>query len=318
MEIKIEEKMCDEQTQKLLDRANGQRPPGSRLVIEQGTLGSKLWWLIKTPFRTLMCLSLVTVFFVTYFGFMLPVMWARTVWPRLYWFVEGKLYRWLQSFIAYWGYTAGYDVYEFGDDVTTYYRDERVLMMCNHQSTADVPTLMTVLQNKGVASRKTLWLMDIMFRWTPFGIVGNNHGDYFIQQGKATRDKEILRLKKHLQDVFWDRDRRWVILFPEGGFYYKRVESSQSYGKKNGFPHLLYTTLPRMGAVQAILEEVGPRDENDEPRERTNSKLKLLKDTVGAIREKKYVKGESSNKYFINSTLQNTKKRDLKLNIRSN
>lgn len=49
-----------------------------------------------------------------------------------------------------------------------------------------------------------------------------------------------------------------------------------------------------MGAVKAILEEVGPRsDDDDEPRERSNSKLKLLKDTVGAIREKKYVKGRS-------------------------
>lgn len=33
--------------------------------------------------------------------------------------------------------------------------------------------------------------MDIMFRWTPFGIIGHNHGDYFITQGKASRDKEI-------------------------------------------------------------------------------------------------------------------------------
>lgn len=38
--------------------------------------------------------------------------------------------------------------------MTTYYRDERVLVMCNHQSTADVPTFMTCLQSKGVASRK--------------------------------------------------------------------------------------------------------------------------------------------------------------------
>ncbi|KIH43936.1 hypothetical protein ANCDUO_26051, partial [Ancylostoma duodenale] len=118
-------------------------------------------------------------------------------------------------------------LFEYGDDVTTYYRDERVLVMCNHQSTADVPTLMACLQSKGVASRKTLWLMDVMFRWSPFGIIGNNHGDYFIKQGKATREKEILRLKQHLREVFWDRDRRWVILFPEGGFYHKRVESSQ-------------------------------------------------------------------------------------------
>ncbi len=69
--------------------------------------------------------------------------------------------------------------------------------------------------------------MDVMFRLTPFGIVGRMHGDYFIQQGKATRDKELHRLQLHLRDVFWDRDRRWVILFPEGGFFYKRVDSSQ-------------------------------------------------------------------------------------------
>ncbi|KHJ78203.1 Acyltransferase [Oesophagostomum dentatum] len=166
-------------------------------------------------------------------------------------------------------------VFEYGDDVTTYYRDERVLVMCNHQSTADVPTLMACLQSKGVASRKTLWLMDVMFRWSPFGIIGNNHGDYFIMQGKATREKEIQKLKQHLREVFWDRDRRWVILFPEGGFFHKRVESSQKYvhilsdkmmstsnkgflgtEKLNGYPHLKFTTLPRLGAVKAILEEV--------------------------------------------------------------
>ncbi|KAF8383288.1 acl-14 [Pristionchus pacificus] len=270
------------------------------------------------PIRAAICFSNVTVFFLAYFGFMLPMLWARSLWPRLYWFYEGKLYRWLQAFIGYWGYTAGYDVYEFGDDISLDCVGERTVVMINHQSTADVPVMMAVLQNKGVTSRKTLWLMDVMFRWTPFGIVGRMHGDYFIQQGKATRDKvreararsaglcgkgkatkdkEIGRLKRHLREVFWDRDRRWVLLFPEGGFYYKRVESSQKYGETNGFPHLLYTTLPRQGAVQAILEEIGPRHDSDSSssdtntRPRTTSKLKLLKDTVDAIREKKYLKG---------------------------
>jgi len=167
--------------------------------------------------------------------------------------------------------------------------------MINHQSTADVPTLFTALQSKGVATRKTLWLMDVMFRWTPFGIIGRMHGDYFIQQGKATRDRELGRLENHLRRVFWDRDRRWVILFPEGGFYYKRVESSQEYARKNGFPHLEHTTLPRMGAVKVVLDTLGPRKEELKPQEtihksRSAASLKLLKDTFGAIREKKYVK----------------------------
>ncbi|KAK5977488.1 PlsC domain-containing protein [Trichostrongylus colubriformis] len=263
----------DEETAELLKKLSvpgRDRPPGSRSILSQATTEEKILWFIKTPIRALMCLSLVTIFFLTYFGFMIPVMWARKVWPRLYWFVEGKLYRWLQGFIGTWGYTAGYDVFEYGDDLTPYYRDERVLLMCNHQSTADVPTLMACLQSKGVASRKVTLLMEISVH-------------------------RIMTLKQHLQDVFWDRDRRWVIVFPEGGFYYKRVESSQRYGKLNGFPHLKYTTLPRMGAVKAILEELGPRgDSTDETRERSSSKLKQLADTitdtVGAIREKKYVK----------------------------
>lgn len=69
--------------------------------------------------------------------------------------------------------------------------------------------------------------MDVMFRWTPFGIIGRMHGDYFIKQGRDTREKELLKLKKHLRKVFWDRDRRWVIVFPEGGFLYKLIENSQ-------------------------------------------------------------------------------------------
>ncbi|KAI6186369.1 CBN-ACL-14 protein [Aphelenchoides besseyi] len=277
-----------------------EKPPGSRSRWSQASYFERVIWVLGVPLRAVLCVSNVTVFFVTYFGFMVTVLWARWFWPRFYWFYEGKLYMWLQGFIGYWGYTADYDVYEYGDDITSYGDSDRVLVMINHQSTADVPTLFTVFQHKGVATRKTLWLMDVMFRWTPFGIIGRMHGDYFIQQGKASRDRELVRLRQHLEKVFWDRDRRWVIIFPEGGFYYKRVESSQKYARENGFPHLKHTTLPRMGAVKVILDTLGPRKEDADSREssstslhqsRSGNHIKLLKDTVGAIREKKYVKG---------------------------
>ncbi len=45
-------------------------------------------------------------------------------------------------------------MYEFGDDLTEYCENERVLVIVNHQSTADVPTLMAILQGKGVVGRK--------------------------------------------------------------------------------------------------------------------------------------------------------------------
>lgn len=68
------------------------------------------------------------------------------------------------------------------------------------------------------------------------------------------------------------------------------------YAEENGFPHLEHTTLPRMGAVNAILEEIGPRITNDDSSSllstsRSSSRLQIIKDTVDAIREKKYVKG---------------------------
>lgn len=52
-----------------------------------------------------------------------------------------------------------FSVYEYGDDVRKLCVDERIILICNHQSTADVPILMTTLQSKGVASRKVHLLL---------------------------------------------------------------------------------------------------------------------------------------------------------------
>lgn len=75
------------------------------------------------------------------------------------------------------------------------------------------------------------------------------------------------------------------------------------YARTNNFAHLEHTTLPRMGAVQAILSEVGPRAGEDSqgfPLSRnSSSRLKLIKDTVDALREKKYVKGTNVKNIFL-------------------
>lgn len=67
------------------------------------------------------------------------------------------------------------------------------------------------------------------------------------------------------------------------------------YGRENGYPHLEHATLPRYGAVKAIMEEVGPKKgynyTDGITTTENGSKLKLIRDTVGAIREKKYIKG---------------------------
>jgi hypothetical protein len=47
--------------------------------------------------------------------------------------------------------------------------------------------------------------------------LGRCHGDHFIKQGKDMREIQLVELRQQLHKVFWNRDRRWVILFP--GYY---------------------------------------------------------------------------------------------------
>lgn len=78
-------------------------------------------------------------------------------------------------------------------------------------------------------------------------------------QGKKNRDATVERLRYHIRDSFIPRSRNWMVLFPEGGFLRKRCEASQRYGEKHGLPYLKNVTLPRTGAMQAILESLPTR-----------------------------------------------------------
>jgi lysophosphatidylglycerol acyltransferase 1 len=74
-------------------------------------------------------------------------------------------------------------VSEAGDDITKCVADESVII-ANHQSTADVPLLMCVIADdkKAYLGRQVYWIMDDLFRCTPFGWVSLIHGDFFIKQ----------------------------------------------------------------------------------------------------------------------------------------
>ena len=72
-------------------------------------------------------------------------------------------------------------VSECGDDLSEL-EDEEVLLVANHQSTADVPALMYGLQFHGRVLDKVMWIMDVMFKHTNFGWVSQMRGDFFIQQ----------------------------------------------------------------------------------------------------------------------------------------
>ncbi|XP_044305564.1 acyl-CoA:lysophosphatidylglycerol acyltransferase 1, partial [Varanus komodoensis] len=152
-------------------------------------------------------------------------------------------------------------VIEWGDDVKTISEDEAV-MLVNHQATGDVCTLMMCLQDKGTVVRQMMWLMDHIFKYTNFGIVSLIHGDFFIRQGKAYRDRQLVLLQEHLEKYYRSRDRKWIVLFPEGGFLRKRRETSQAFAKKNNLPFLTHVTLPRLGATQIILKNLVAQQEN--------------------------------------------------------
>ncbi|XP_063774322.1 acyl-CoA:lysophosphatidylglycerol acyltransferase 1 isoform X2 [Pseudophryne corroboree] len=188
----------------------------------------------------------------------------RLVDRKLFWCIEGVMFKWLLAMVASWGWTAGYTVVEWGDNVHTITEDEAV-MLVNHQATGDVCTLMMCLQDKSTVVRQMMWLMDHIFQYTNFGIVSRVHGDFFIRQGKAHRDQQLILLKDHLEKYYRSRDRKWIILFPEGGFLRKRRETSQLYAKKNNLPFLTHVTLPRLGATEVILKTLLAQQENGTP-----------------------------------------------------
>ncbi|CAG5927922.1 unnamed protein product [Menidia menidia] len=158
-------------------------------------------------------------------------------------------------------HSSGTGVTEWGDDVRPI-SEEEAMVIVNHQSTGDVCTLMMCLQDKGTVVRKMMWLMDHVFKYTNFGLVSLIHGDFFIRQGKAHRDKQLVYLKDHLDKYYHNRDRKWIVLFPEGGFLRKRRETSQLFAKKHSLPHLTHVTLPRLGATHVILKTLSAQQEN--------------------------------------------------------
>lgn len=81
---------------------------------------------------------------------------------------------------------------------------------------------------------------------------------FFSSKGRKTRDATVEHLRHHLRDSFIPLERRWMVLFPEGGFLRKRREVSQRYAEKNNLPTLNNVSLPRVGALKAIMDVLPP------------------------------------------------------------
>eukprot|EP01097_Dermamoeba_algensis_P003177 TRINITY_DN2275_c0_g1_i1.p1 TRINITY_DN2275_c0_g1~~TRINITY_DN2275_c0_g1_i1.p1 ORF type:complete len:303 (-),score=50.13 TRINITY_DN2275_c0_g1_i1:67-975(-) len=119
------------------------------------------------------------------------------------------------------------------------------LVIANHQETGDIPTLMAVVIGHKI--QKVFWVMDSMFKYTQFGLVSGLHGDVFIQSGRQFRDKSLEVFQEGLLKIC-KRNGHWVILFPEGGLFWKLKESSRRYAEKNNLPIYERLALPRVNA----------------------------------------------------------------------
>ncbi|XP_055376139.1 acyl-CoA:lysophosphatidylglycerol acyltransferase 1-like isoform X2 [Condylostylus longicornis] len=188
--------------------------------------------------------------YVVWMGLLLPL---KRLNPDAYYKIEGLLFHWLLAVVSLWSYTAGYNIVEVGDDIEEC-RTKKTLIIANHQSTADVPLLMANFNAKEGVLPNIMWIMDRLFKYTNFGIVSIIHQDFFIASGKGNRDESVECLKTHIKNSFLKRNRKWMVLFPEGGFLRKRREVSQRFAKKNNFPFLQHVTLPRVGALKAIMD----------------------------------------------------------------
>ncbi|XP_076821101.1 acyl-CoA:lysophosphatidylglycerol acyltransferase 1-like [Clavelina lepadiformis] len=143
--------------------------------------------------------------------------------------------------------------------------------MINHQTPNDIFTMFRALQGKNSQFKRSFWIMDWVFQFLHFGCVSKVHGDFFLMQAPdAKRFGKILcfdperpmqdqpaLLEKNIISNFCERKRKWILLFPEGGLLIKRRSGSQRYAKKNGFPILQHVALPRIGAIQTIINTLG-------------------------------------------------------------
>ncbi|KAK7791962.1 hypothetical protein R5R35_009259 [Gryllus longicercus] len=198
----------------------------------------------------------------TYVVWMVLIFPLRRYHPQLYWTIEGHFFHWLLAMVSMWSWSAGYDIVELGDDIRTCLH-ERTLVIANHQSTADVPLLMATFNTRRHVLPNLMWIMDRVFKYTNFGIVSIIHQDFFIVSGRERRDESLRALVRHLHDSYIPRRRKWMVLFPEGGFLRKRRDTSQKFALKNNLPVLQHVSLPRVGAMHTIVDVVGPSGANN-------------------------------------------------------
>ncbi|KAJ8933195.1 hypothetical protein NQ318_012078 [Aromia moschata] len=69
--------------------------------------------------------------------------------------------------------------------------------------------------------------------------------------GKDKRDKSLQALAQHLLDTYVPLKRKWLVLFPEGGFLRKRKAISHQYAAKMNLPGSRTFHCPELGLCRS-------------------------------------------------------------------
>ncbi|XP_074600000.1 acyl-CoA:lysophosphatidylglycerol acyltransferase 1-like [Brevipalpus obovatus] len=180
--------------------------------------------------------------------FLLPL---RLIKPSLFYKIENNLYSWTLYVVSSWSWLAGIQVFELGVNLSEIApnnkRKPKFLVVSNHQSTADVPLVMYNMTSHPELIK--MWVISAEFKYTNFGPVSLTHEDYFLSQKRYVKGD----LVKHCLGL-GDQRKNCYVLFPEGGFRYKRIQTSDSFAAKNGLPSLKRVVWPRYGAFEELAD----------------------------------------------------------------
>ena len=194
--------------------------------------------------------------------------------------IEEIFYEWILYILDFTISSLDFKIIESGDNLKYCIQEnQNILFMPNHQSVADVLICIAVLLMYPGYARKIMWVIGKNERFTNYGLMSWLHDDCFLDTSKTNRIKSLEDLKKHFKQTFQRRDRKCIIVFPEGGFLSKRKSSSSLYAMKNKLPMLRHVAYPKIGALQTILDTL-----YNDVKEKENNSTILLKANFDEVR----------------------------------
>lgn len=243
--------------------------------------------LICNAFRScfgIYCLSTQFVAVFIHFTILLLFSPFYLIYPRLFNYIERVGYDWLATTIVSFAHFSGYRLEACGEleklkEIINVRKDKAIVIL-NHQSPADILFTMWFWLGMSPESepnwsgkngyRGVSWIMDYAIKFSHLGMVSTMHKDFFVLQSSdlgccmktcrkirtkdQLREVEQQRLTKHISQVF--KFHRFVSLFPEGGLFYNRKESSARFAQKANLEPFSHVAIPRMGALETIVHTI--------------------------------------------------------------